>query len=393
MKTINDIHFGGKKALIRVDFNVPLNKEFQVTDITRIKAAKPTIIKVLEDGGAAVLMSHLGRPKGVEAKFSLGHIVEKVSEVLGVQAKFVESCVGTDAEAAVADLKPGEVLILENLRFHKEETAGDLAFSEQLSKLGDIYVNDAFGTAHRAHASTTVVAQFFEEKVAGLVMEAELVNAQKVLSDGEKPVTAIMGGAKVSDKLLIIEKLLDVADNIIIGGGMSYTFAKAHGGEIGLSLCEDDKIEYVLELEKKAAAKGVNLIFPVDTLIADDFSNDANTQVVQRGTIPAGWEGLDIGPASSELFAATVKNSKTVLWNGPMGVFEMETFEKGTVAIAKAVKEATQNGAFSLIGGGDSASAINNLGFGEDVSYVSTGGGALLEYMEGKVLPGVAAIS
>jgi phosphoglycerate kinase len=393
MKTINDIHFGGKKALIRVDFNVPLNKEFQVTDITRIKAAKPTIIKVLEDGGAAVLMSHLGRPKGVESKFSLGHIVEKVSEVLGVQAKFVESCVGTDAEAAVADLKPGEVLILENLRFHKEETAGDLAFSEQLSKLGDIYVNDAFGTAHRAHASTTVVAQFFEEKVAGLVMEAELVNAQKVLSDGEKPVTAIMGGAKVSDKLLIIEKLLDVADNIIIGGGMSYTFAKAHGGEIGLSLCEDDKIDYVLELEKKAAAKGVNLIFPVDTLIADDFSNDANTQVVQRGTIPAGWEGLDIGPASSELFAATVKNSKTVLWNGPMGVFEMETFEKGTVAIANAVKEATQNGAFSLIGGGDSASAINNLGFGEDVSYVSTGGGALLEYMEGKVLPGVAAIS
>lgn len=393
MKTINDIHFGGKKALIRVDFNVPLNKEFQVTDITRIKAAKPTIIKVLEDGGAAVLMSHLGRPKGVEAKFSLGHIVEKVSEVLGVQAKFVESCVGTDAEAAVAALKPGEVLILENLRFHKEETVGDLAFSEQLSKLGDIYVNDAFGTAHRAHASTTVVAQFFEEKVAGLVMEAELVNAQKVLSDGEKPVTAIMGGAKVSDKLLIIEKLLDVADNIIIGGGMSYTFAKAHGGEIGLSLCEDDKIEYVLELEKKAAAKGVNLIFPVDTLIADDFSNDANTQVVQRGTIPAGWEGLDIGPASSELFAATVKNSKTVLWNGPMGVFEMETFEKGTVAIANAVKEATQNGAFSLIGGGDSASAINNLGFGEDVSYVSTGGGALLEYMEGKVLPGVAAIS
>lgn len=393
MKTINDIHFGGKKALIRVDFNVPLNKEFQVTDITRIKAAKPTIIKVLEDGGAAVLMSHLGRPKGVEAKFSLGHIAEKVSEVLGVQAKFVESCVGTDAEAAVAALKPGEVLILENLRFHKEETVGDLAFSEQLSKLGDIYVNDAFGTAHRAHASTTVVAQFFEEKVAGLVMEAELVNAQKVLSDGEKPVTAIMGGAKVSDKLLIIEKLLDVADNIIIGGGMSYTFAKAHGGEIGLSLCEDDKIEYVLELEKKAAAKGVNLIFPVDTLIADDFSNDANTQVVQRGTIPAGWEGLDIGPASSELFAATVKNSKTVLWNGPMGVFEMETFEKGTVAIANAVKEATQNGAFSLIGGGDSASAINNLGFGEDVSYVSTGGGALLEYMEGKVLPGVAAIS
>jgi len=393
MKTIKDINFEGKKALIRVDFNVPLNKEFQVTDITRIKAAKPTIIKVLEDGGAAVLMSHLGRPKGVEAKFSLGHIVEKVSEVLGIQAKFVDSCVGADAEAAVAALQPGEVLILENLRFHKEETAGDDAFSKQLSKLGDVYVNDAFGTAHRAHASTTVVAQFFEEKVAGLVMEAELVNADKVLKSAEKPFTSIMGGAKVSDKLLIIEKLLDVADNIIIGGGMSYTFAKAAGGQIGNSLCENDKLEYVVELQAKAKAKGVNLIFPIDSLIADDFSNDANTQIVKKGCIPNDWEGLDIGPASQELFADVIKNSKTVLWNGPMGVFEIPAFEKGTVAVANAVKDATENGAFSLIGGGDSAAAINNLGFGDDVSYVSTGGGALLEYMEGKVLPGVAAIS
>lgn len=393
MKTIKDINFEGKKALVRVDFNVPLNGEFQVTDITRIKAAKPSIIKILEDGGAAVLMSHLGRPKGVEAKFSLSHIVEKVSEVLGVQAKFVSSCVGAEAEAAVAELKAGEVLILENLRFHKEETAGDLAFSEQLSKLGDVYVNDAFGTAHRAHASTTVVAQFFEEKAAGFVMEAELVNADKVLKSADKPLTAIMGGAKVSDKLLIIEKLMDVADNIIIGGGMSYTFAKAAGGQIGNSLCEDDKLEYVLELQEKAKAKGVKFIFPVDTLIADDFSNDANTQVVQKGHIPEGWEGLDIGPATQELFAEVIRNSKTVLWNGPMGVFEMETFAKGTIAVATAVKDATGNGAFSLIGGGDSASAINNLGFGDDVSYVSTGGGALLEYMEGKVLPGVKAIS
>ena len=392
MKTIKDISFEGKKALVRVDFNVPLDADFNVTDITRIKAAKPTIIKILEDGGAAVLMSHLGRPKGVESKFSLGHIVEKVSEVLGVQAKFVDSCVGADAEAAVAALQPGEVLILENLRFHKEETAGDLEFSKQLSKLGDIYVNDAFGTAHRAHASTTIVAQFFEEKVAGFVIEAELVNADKVLKGGDKPVTAIMGGAKVSDKILIIEKLLDVADNIIIGGGMSYTFAKAEGGSIGNSLCQEDLLEYVLELEAKAKAKGVNLIFPVDNLLGDDFSNTANTQVVLRGQIPDNWEGFDIGPQTIEKFSTIIKESKTVIWNGPMGVSEIPLYATGTIEVAKAVKEATENGAFSLIGGGDSAAAINNLGFGDDVSYVSTGGGALLEYMEGKVLPGIAAL-
>jgi len=392
MKTIKDINFEGKKALVRVDFNVPLDADFNVTDITRIKAAKPTIIKILEDGGAAVLMSHLGRPKGVEAKFSLGHIVEKVSEVLGVQAKFVDSCVGADAESAVAELKPGEVLILENLRFHKEETAGDIEFSKQLSKLGDVYVNDAFGTAHRAHASTTIVAQFFEEKVAGYVIEAELVNADKVLKGGDKPVTAIMGGAKVSDKILIIEKLLDVADNIIIGGGMSYTFAKAEGGQIGNSLCQNDLLEYVLELEEKAKAKGVNLIFPIDNFLGDAFSNEANTQTVLRGQIPDGWEGFDIGAQTIELFSKIIKESKTVIWNGPMGVSEIPLYAKGTIEVAKAVKAATENGAFSLIGGGDSAAAINNLGFGDDVSYVSTGGGALLEYMEGKELPGIAAL-
>tara|TARA_B100000809_G_scaffold266794_1_gene331654 strand:+ start:27361 stop:28545 length:1185 start_codon:yes stop_codon:yes gene_type:complete len=392
MKTIKDINFEGKKALVRVDFNVPLDADFNVTDITRIKAAKPTVIKILEDGGAAVLMSHLGRPKGVEAKFSLGHIVDKVSEVLGVQAKFVDSCVGADAEAAVAALQPGEVLILENLRFHKEETAGDVEFSKQLSKLGDIYVNDAFGTAHRAHASTTIVAQFFEEKVAGFVIEAELVNADKVLKGGKKPVTAIMGGAKVSDKILIIEKLLDVADNIIIGGGMSYTFSKANGGSIGNSLCQNDLLDYVLELEKKAEAKGVKLIFPIDNFLGDAFSNDANTQIVLKGQIPDGWEGFDIGPQTIELFSEVIKNSKTVIWNGPMGVSEIPLYATGTIEIAKAVKEATANGAFSLIGGGDSAAAINNLGFGEDVSYVSTGGGALLEYMEGKELPGIGAL-
>jgi len=392
MKTIKDINFEGKKALVRVDFNVPLDSDFNVTDITRIKAAKPTIIKILEDGGAAVLMSHLGRPKGVEAKFSLGHIVDKVSEVLGVQAKFVESCVGANAEEAVAALQPGEVLILENLRFHKEETAGDIAFSKQLAKLGDVYVNDAFGTAHRAHASTTIVAQFFENKVAGYVIEAELVNADKVLKGGKKPVTAIMGGAKVSDKILIIEKLLDVADNIIIGGGMSYTFSKANGGKIGNSLCQNDLLDFVIELEEKAKAKGVKLIFPIDNFLGDAFSNDANTQIVLKGEIPDGWEGFDIGPQTIELFSEVIKNSKTVIWNGPMGVSEIPLYATGTIEVAKAVKEATVNGAFSLIGGGDSAAAINNLGFGDDVSYVSTGGGALLEYMEGKELPGIAAL-
>lgn len=392
MKTVKDINFEGKKALIRVDFNVPVDKDYNVTDLTRIKAAKPTISKILEDGGAAVLMSHFGRPKGIDAEFSFGNIYKTIGEVLGYDVKFINTCVGAEAEAAVAALKPGEVLLLENLRFHKEETDGDLAFSEQLSKLGDIYVNDAFGTAHRAHASTTIVAQFFDVKVAGFVIEAELVSAERVLNGGVKPVTAIMGGAKVSDKILIIEKLLDVADNIIIGGGMSYTFSKANGGKIGNSLCQNDLLEYVLELEKKAKAKGVNLIFPDDNFLGDAFSNDANTQISLRGQIPDGWEGFDIGPQSIEKFAKIIKESKTVIWNGPMGVFEIPLYATGTIEVAKAVKEATENGAFSLIGGGDSAAAINNLGFGDDVSYVSTGGGALLEYMEGKVLPGIAAL-
>lgn len=396
MKTIKDYNFKGKKALVRVDFNVPLDADFNVTDTTRLKAAKPTIIKILEDGGSAVLMSHLGRPKGVEEKFSLKHIVKKATEILGVEVKFVAATVGAEAEAAVASLEEGQVLLLENLRFAEEETKGDVAFAEQLSKLGDVYVNDAFGTAHRAHASTTIVAQFFEDKLAGLVIEAELVNADRVLKgSGEdaKPVTAIMGGAKVSDKILIIEKLLDVADNIIIGGGMSYTFAKAEGGQIGMSLCQNDLLEYTNELREKAEAKGVKLIFPIDNLIGDDFSNNANTQIVLKGNIPEKWEGFDIGPQTRDLFSSVIKESKTVIWNGPMGVSEIPLYAEGTIQIAKAVKEATENGAFSLIGGGDSAAAINNLGFGEDVSYVSTGGGALLEYMEGKVLPGIAALS
>ena len=394
MKTINDFNFEGKKALIRVDFNVPLDADFNVTDTTRLKAAVPTITKILEDGGSAILMSHMGRPKGeVQDKFSLKHIVATASDILGVQIKFIASTVGAEAEAAAAALQPGEVLLLENLRFHSEETKGDEAFAEQLSKLGDVYVNDAFGTAHRAHASTTIVAKFFETKLAGTIIEAELVNADKVLKNGVAPVTAIMGGAKVSDKILIIEKLLDVADNIIIGGGMSYTFAKAEGGEIGKSLCQPELIEYTKELREKAVAKGVNLIFPEDNLIGDDFSNNANTQIVKRGNIPADWEGFDIGPETREKFAKIIEESKTVIWNGPMGVSEIPLYAEGTIHIAKAVKQATENGAFSLIGGGDSAAAINNLGFGDDVSYVSTGGGALLEYMEGKVLPGIAALA
>ncbi|MEQ9287408.1 MAG: phosphoglycerate kinase [Cyclobacteriaceae bacterium] len=393
MKKLDEYNFASKKALIRVDFNVPLNEKFEITDYTRIKAATPTIKKILADGGSAILMSHLGRPKeGPENKFSLKHLVPALSERFGTEVKFATDCIGSDAETLAAGLKGGEVLLLENLRFYKEETKGDEAFAEKLSKLGDVYVNDAFGTAHRAHASTTIVAKFFEEKICGYVMQAELDNAEKVLNNPDRPFTAIMGGAKVSDKILIIEKLLDKVDNLIIGGGMSYTFSKAKGGSIGNSLCENDKLDLTLELEKKAAEKGVKIYLPVDNVIADDFSNDANTQVVKRGEIPDGWEGLDIGPETKKLFSDVVAKSKTILWNGPMGVFEFETFAKGTDAIAESVVAATNNGGFSLIGGGDSASAINNLGYGDKVSYVSTGGGALLEYMEGKVLPGVAAL-
>ncbi len=393
MKTIDSLNFKGKKALIRVDFNVPLNEKFEITDFTRIKAATPTIKKILSDGGAAILMSHLGRPKtGPEEKFSLKHLVDDLSERFGTTVKFATDCIGTEAEEKAADLKDGEILLLENLRFYKEETKGDKDFAEKLSGLGDVYVNDAFGTAHRAHASTSIIAQFFAEKVCGYVMATELENAQKVLDKADRPFTAIMGGAKISDKIMMIEKLLDRVDNLIIGGGMSYTFAKAMGGNIGTSLLEADKMELAKSLMEKAKAKGVNLLLPKDNLIADAFDNDANTKVVDSGQIPDEWMGLDIGTKSREDFAEVITSSKTVLWNGPMGVFEMSNFEKGTVAIAEAVVGATNKGAFSLIGGGDSASAINNLGYGDKVSYVSTGGGALLEYMEGKELPGVKAL-
>ncbi len=393
MKTIEDYNFGGRKALIRVDFNVPLNSDLEVTDETRIKAAIPTIKKILEDGGSCILMSHLGRPKeGPEHKFSLQHIIPNLSERLGVEVKFADDCVGASAKDGAASLGKGEVLLLENVRFYKEETKGDEDFAKKLADLGDIYVNDAFGTAHRAHASTTIAAKYFDDKCCGYVMSAELENAEKVLTGGEKPLTAIMGGAKISDKILIIEKLLDAVDNLIIGGGMSYTFAKAKGGSIGDSLLEADKMELTKELEVKAKEKGVNLILPMDTVIADDFNNDANSKTVKSGEIPDGWMGLDIGPETVKLFSEVLESSKTILWNGPMGVFEFPNFAKGTDAIANAVVSATENGGFSLIGGGDSASAVNNLGYGDKVSYVSTGGGALLEYMEGKTLPGVAAL-
>lgn len=379
---------------MRVDFNVPLDGDLKVTDETRIKAAIPSIKKILEDGGSAILMSHLGRPKnGPEDKFSLRHIIPNLSDRLGVDVKFADDCVGQSAEDLSASLGGGEVLLLENVRFYKEETKGDEAFAEKLAKLGDIYVNDAFGTAHRAHASTTIAARFHSEKCCGFVMQQELDNADKVLQNAAKPYTAIMGGAKISDKILIIEQLLDRVDHLIIGGGMSYTFFKAIGGQIGKSLVEEDKLELAKELITKAKQKGVELILPKDSVAADDFNNEANTQEVDNHAIPDGWMGLDIGPEAREVFAKTIEASRTILWNGPMGVFEMGNFAQGTNAIAKAVVAATDNGGFSLIGGGDSAAAVNKLGYGDKVSYVSTGGGALLEYMEGKVLPGVAALN
>jgi phosphoglycerate kinase len=394
MKTVDSFDFSNKKALVRVDFNVPLNDRLEITDDTRIKATIPTIKKILTDGGSCILMSHLGRPKdGPVEKYSLKHLVAPLSLILGVQVKFADDCIGKQASDLAADLKAGEVLLLENLRFYKEEEKGDEAFAEKLSKLGDVWVNDAFGTAHRAHASTAVIGQFFTDKICGKVMQAEIDNAQHILESAEKPFTAIMGGAKISDKILIIERLLDTVDNLIIGGGMTYTFTKALGGSIGKSLLEADKQDLALEILRKAKEKGVNIIMPLDNVCADDFSNDANRQTVVTGQIPDGWEGLDIGTKSIELFIETIKNSRTILWNGPMGVFEFPNFAIGTNAIAEAVVAATEeNNAFSLIGGGDSASAINNAGMGDRVSYVSTGGGALLEYMEGKVLPGVAAL-
>jgi len=394
MNTIDQVSFKDKKALIRVDFNVPLDKEFNITDDKRMRAALPTINKILKDGGSVVLMSHLGRPKGgPEDKYSLKHILDDLSAMLNLTVKFAEDCIGADTQDKASNLLAGEVLLLENLRFHSEEEKGDVKFAEELSKLGNVYVNDAFGTAHRAHASTTIVAQFFpKDKYFGYLMAEELKNAEKVNHGAAKPFTAIMGGAKVSDKILLIESLLDKVDNLIIGGGMAYTFAKAQGGEIGTSLLEEDRMALCLELLAKSKAKGVNLVLPVDTVIADKFDNDAAKDQVDSGHIPVDWMGLDIGTKSVELFSDIIKNSKTVLWNGPMGVFEMENFEKGTRAVANAVVEATKNGAFSLIGGGDSAAAIAKFGLEDEVSYVSTGGGALLEYMEGKELPGVKAI-
>ena len=393
MKTIHDFNFENKKALIRVDFNVPLNSDFEVTDKTRIEAAKPTIVKILEDGGAVVLMSHLGRPKGVDSNYSLKHIIESVSDVIGIQVKFVADCIGEKVTEAVRNLQKGEVLLLENLRFYEEETAGDENFSEQLSNNGDIYVNDAFGTAHRAHASTTIVAKYFSEhKCFGTLLAKEIESIDKVLNTSEKPVLAILGGAKVSSKITVIENILDKVDHLIIGGGMTFTFVKAQGGCVGDSICEDDKMSLALEILEKAAAKNVQVHLPVDVLAADDFSDNANTQVVDVTKIPEGWQGLDAGTKSQEIFDEVVNLCKTILWNGPLGVFELETFSKGTIMLGYSIDKATQNGAFSLVGGGDSVAAVKQFGFADKVSYVSTGGGAMLETLEGKNLPGIDAI-
>ncbi|QBA65385.1 phosphoglycerate kinase [Muriicola soli] len=395
MKTIDDIDFSNKKALIRVDFNVPLNSEFEVTDTNRIEAAKPSILKVLEDGGSAILMSHLGRPKGkVSQDLSLKHICETVSEIIGVEVKFVDDCVGERAEEAVKELENGEVLLLENLRFHAEEEQGDENFAKALSRLGDIYVNDAFGTAHRAHASTTIVAKYFpENKCFGYLLAKEIEAIEKVMRTGEKPITAILGGAKVSSKITIIENILSKVDHLIIGGGMTYTFVKAMGGKVGASICEDDKMQLALEILEKAKKEGVEVHLPVDVLAADSFSNDAQTQTVSVSSIPDNWQGLDAGPETLKIFKEVILASKTILWNGPVGVFEMENFAKGTIAVGNFIEEATKNGAFSLVGGGDSVAAVKQFGFEDKVSYVSTGGGAMLESLEGKTLPGIAAIS
>ena len=395
MSKFSDYNFSGKKALIRVDFNVPLDKEFNISDDNRMTAAVPTIKKVLADGGSVILMSHLGRPKeGPTEKYSLKHLVKHLSSLLSVEVQFAADSIGEEAYAKAEALQPGDVLLIENLRFYKEEEKGDEAFAEKLAKLGDVYVNDAFGTAHRAHASTAVIAKFFspENKMFGLLMEGEVSSAEKVMHSAEKPFTAIIGGAKVSDKILIIENLLERATDIIIGGGMAYTFYKACGGKIGNSLCEDDRLDTARELMQKAEKKGVCIHLPSDSLIADQFSADANVSSSLSTTIPDGWMGLDIGSMACEMFTKVIHNSKTILWNGPMGVFEMEKFQHGTKEVAKAIAEATENGAFSLVGGGDSVAAVNKFGYADKVSYVSTGGGAMLEYFEGKELPGIGAL-
>ncbi len=397
MKTVESCNFRNKKAIVRVDFNVPLNKEtLEVTDDTRLRGALPTINKILGDGGSVILMSHLGRPKtGPENKYALRHVIPALSKLLNREILFADDCVGDAAVHAAAELKAGQVLLLENLRFHPEEEKGDPVFAEKLSRLGDVYVNDAFGTAHRAHASTTIIANYFtgENKMFGYLMANEVQAARKVLHDAQKPFTAIIGGAKVSDKILILEKLLEVADNVIIGGGMAYTFFKAKGGSIGNSLCENDRLETARALLEKAGSKGVQVFLPEDSLIADAFSNDARKSEAPSDAIPDGWMGLDIGEKAIKSFRNVILDSRTILWNGPMGVFEMENFSKGTIEIAHAVAKATENGAFSLVGGGDSVAAVNKFHLADKVSYVSTGGGAMLEFFEGKTLPGVAAIS
>lgn len=393
MKTIFDINFQGKKALIRVDFNVPLDENFNVTDANRIEAAQPTIAKILKDGGAVILMSHLGRPKGKQDKYSLKHIVSKIEEVFGKPVKFAEDCIGEVAQKAAAKLQMGEILLLENLRFYSEEEAGDIAFSRELASLGDVYVNDAFGTAHRAHASTTIIAnEFPNDKCFGALLAKEIESIDKVLKDSEKPVTAILGGSKVSTKITIIENILDKIDHMIIGGGMTFTFIKALGGSVGNSICEDDKMELALEILAKAKAKGVQIHLPIDVLAADAFSNDANTQVVDVKAIPSGWQGLDAGPKTLAEIKEVIAKSRTILWNGPIGVFELPSFANGTIALGEFIAEATKNGAFSLVGGGDSVAAVKQFGLESKVSYVSTGGGAMLEMLEGKTLPGIAAI-
>jgi len=393
MKTLNDFNFNTKKAIIRVDFNVPLDENFTVTDVTRIEAAKPTIDKILKDGGSVILMSHLGRPKGVDSKYSLQHIVLKTEEILGQKVHFASDCIGEIAENAAKNLQPGEILLLENLRFYAEEEKGDVEFAKKLASLGDIYVNDAFGTAHRAHASTTIIAQFFDDaKCFGYLLAKEIESIEKVLKNSEKPVVAILGGSKVSSKITVIENILDKVNHMIIGGGMTFTFIKALGGNIGDSICEDDKLELAIEILKQAKGKGVQIHIPVDVVAADAFSNDAHIQIVDVNQIPDGWQGLDAGPKSLAIFKQIILDSKTILWNGPLGVFEMENFANGTISLGEYIAESTANGAFSLVGGGDSVAAVKQFGLEPKMSYVSTGGGAMLEMLEGRILPGIAAI-
>lgn len=393
MKTLHDFNFNSKNAIIRVDFNVPLDENFMVTDANRIEAAKPTIDKIIADGGSVILMSHLGRPKGEEEKYSLKHIVSKVSEVLNVPVLFASDCRGEVAQNAANSLQPGQVLLLENLRFYAEEEAGDVAFAKELASLGDIYVNDAFGTAHRAHASTTIIAQFFpNSKCFGMLLAKEIDSLNRVLNNSVKPVTAVLGGSKVSSKITVIENILDKVDHMIIGGGMTFTFIKALGGKIGDSICEDDKLDLAIEILHKAKEKNVHIHIPVDVVAANAFSNDAQTQIVDVREIPDGWQGLDAGPKSLENFKKVIMDSKTILWNGPLGVFEMENFANGTITLGKFIAESTANGAFSLVGGGDSVAAVKQFNLEEKMSYVSTGGGAMLEMLEGRILPGIQAI-